>query len=231
MKENITRRNFLATASVAALATSLVHGADEAPKSKNIKILGVSCSPRKGMTTATAVQAALNAAAKVNPRIQTELIDLGGMNIMGWTGGSKPTDASETKDDFERIRPLLKDFDGIIIGSPSFYRSLSSLAKAFLERCSVFQAPKLAWSDRPAGVLAVGGYRNGGQELVIQQIQTALLCFDMMIVGGKPRAHQGATLWNSSDDDITKDTFGMDTAAKLGARVAEAALRLATKAA
>jgi hypothetical protein len=51
----------------------------------------------------------------------------------------------------------------------------------------------------------------------------------MMIVGGKPGAHQGATLWNAYKDDITKDEFGMDTARKLGVRVAEAALRLASK--
>ena len=47
-----------------------------------------------------------------------------------------------------------------------------------------------------------------------------------MVVGGKPGAHQGATLWNTYNDDITKDEFGMDTARKLGIRVAEAAIRL-----
>jgi hypothetical protein len=51
----------------------------------------------------------------------------------------------------------------------------------------------------------------------------------MMIVGGKPGAHQGATLWNAYKDDITKDEFGMDTAKKLGIRVAEAALRLSPR--
>jgi len=51
-----------------------------------------------------------------------------------------------------------------------------------------------------------------------------MLCHEVMVVGGKPRAHQGATLWNAYQDDITKDKFGVDTAIKLGARVAEAAL-------
>jgi len=70
-------------------------------------------------------------------------------------------------------------------------------------------------------------YRNGGQELVIEQIQAAMLCHAVVVVGGKPRAHQGATLWNVYNDDITKDEFGMATAKQLGIRVAEAALRLA----
>ena len=64
------------------------------------------------------------------------------------------------------------------------------------------------------------------QELVIDQIQTTMLCHEVLIVGGKPSAHQGATLWNAYKDDIMKDEFGIDSAKKLGVRVAEAALKL-----
>jgi multimeric flavodoxin WrbA len=106
---------------------------------------------------------------------------------------------------------------------------MSALCKAFLERCAVLRKPRLLLADTAAGVLAVGAYRNGGQELVIEQIQSVLLCHEMMIVGGKPGAHQGATLWNAYNDDILKDEFGMDTARKLGIRVAEAALCIASK--
>ena len=62
MKQNVSRRNFLATAGVAALATGLAQGAEEAPKGKAVKVIGVACSPRKDMSTAKAVQAALDAA-------------------------------------------------------------------------------------------------------------------------------------------------------------------------
>ena len=57
----------------------------------------------------------------------------------------------------------------------------------------------------------------------------ALLCHEMMIVGGKPRAHQGATLWNAYKDDIMKDEFGIESAKRLGVRVAEAALHMSAK--
>ncbi|MGD8501576.1 MAG: flavodoxin family protein, partial [Phycisphaerales bacterium] len=183
-------------------------------------------------TTSTAVKAALDAAKGVDPKVQVELIDLGGLHISGWAGGAKPTNPNIPKDDFDLIvLPKLREPlpDGLIIGSPSYFRSMSALCKAFLERCVVLRKPKLLLADKAAGVLAVGAFRNGGQELVIEQIQSALLCHEMMIVGGKPGAHQGATLWNFADDDITKDEFGMDTARKLGIRVAEAALRLAPK--
>jgi multimeric flavodoxin WrbA len=223
------RRKFLATTVTAGTALSMASTTATAQGNKPIRIVGIACSSRAGKTTATAVKIALEAAKDVDDRIQTELLDLGGLAISGWVGGSKPSEAKLPDDDFDLILPKLKDPvpDGLIIGSPVYFRSMSAVCKAFLERLAVLRKPTLLLADKPVGVLAVGAYRNGGQELVIEQIQTAMLCHEAMPVGGKPRAHQGATLWNAYNDDIAKDEFGIDTAQKLGIRVAEAALKLA----
>jgi len=220
MKQNATRRNFLAAAGVAALATGLAHGAEEAPKGKAVKIIGISCSPRKGMTTAKAVQAALDAAKGVDPRIEVELIDLGGLSIAGYS--PKPP-----QDDFTAILPKLQDpaLGGLIIGSPSYFRGLSALCKAFIERCAPLREPKMLLADKPVGVVAVGAFRNGGQELVIEQVQTAMLCFGMIPVGGRPPAFQGGTVL-STKDEISGDELGLGTARNTGLRVAEVALKL-----
>ena len=220
----MNRRKFIANTLAAGTAVSISSTTTKAGDSKSVKILGISCSPRKGKTTATAVKAALDAAKKVDSSIEVELIDLGGQTI-----GTQPPGNAKTTDDFDRFLPKLRDpsVGGWIIGSPVYFRSMSALCKAFLDRCAVLRKPRLLLADTAAGALAVGAYRNGGQELVIDQIHNILLCHEMMIVGGKPGAHQGATLWNAYKDDITKDEFGMDTARKLGIRVAEAALRLA----
>ena len=77
--------------------------------------------------------------------------------------------------------------------------------------------------NKVAGVVAVGGTRNGGQELTVQSIEAALMCQDMVVVGtGKPAGRAGATLWNV-EESIDADTFGKDTARSLGQRVAEVA--------
>ena len=221
MKQNVNRRNFLATAGVAAVAASAtsVVGA-EAGGGKTVKILGVACSPRKGMTTAKAVQSALDAARAVDPRIQTELIDLGGLNIAGYS--PKPPE-----DDMKDILPKLQDeaLGGLIIGSPSYFRSLSGLAKCFLERLAPLREPKMVLADKPFGVVAVGAFRNGGQELTIEQIQAILLCYGMVAVGGHAPAFQGATVL-STKDDISADELGLKTAAQLGKHVGEAAIKL-----
>jgi multimeric flavodoxin WrbA len=221
MKPNVTRRNFLATAGGAALAaTTTTLLAAEPGGAKPLKILGVSCSPRKGMTTAKAVQAALDAAKAVDPRIQTELIDLGELNIAGYS--PKPP-----QDDFTGILPKLQDpaLAGLIIGSPSYFRGISALCKAFIERCAPLREPTMVLADKPVGVVAVGQFRNGGQELVIEQIQAAMLCFGMVPVGGHAPAFQGATLL-SAKDSIAQDDLGLKTAAQLGKHVGEAAIKL-----
>ncbi|MHC4664379.1 MAG: flavodoxin family protein [Planctomycetota bacterium] len=231
MQRKLTRRNVLGAAGTLALAGSpalaAAQEANKGQKAKSLTILGISCSPRKGMTTATAMKAALDAGKEVDSRIKVELIDLGGLEI----SGSNPTGGKQGSDDFDSILPKLRDPDlgGLIIGSPVYFRCMSALCKVFLERCAVLRKPELLLADKPVGALAVGAFRNGGQELVIEQIQAALLCHEVMIVGGKPGAHQGATLWNFANDDITKDEFGIDTARKLGVRVAEAATHLAVK--
>jgi multimeric flavodoxin WrbA len=218
----VTRRNFIATAGAAALAaTSTAAVAAEAGSSKRLKILGISCSPRKGMTTSKAVQAALDAAKAVDPRIETELIDLGGLNIAPWS-------STPPVDDMKEILPKLQDpaLGGLIVGSPSYFRSLSGLAKCFLERLAPLREPKMVLAEKPFGVVAVGAFRNGGQELTIEQIQAILLCYGMIPVGGHAPAFQGATLL-SANDSIAQDDLGLKTAAQLGKHVGEVALKMA----
>ena len=224
MKKQVTRRNFLAAAGTAALAATATSAlAAEAAGGKPLKILGVSCSPRKGMTTAKSVQAALDAAKAADARIQVELIDLGGLSIAGWS-------LAIPKDDFDALLPKLRDpqLGGLIIGSPSYFRSLSSLCKAFIERCMPLREGAMLLANKPVGALATGGNRNGGQELVIQQILTAMLSYGMVPVGGNSPAMLGGTLWNAQDS-VAQDETGLKSAALLGAHVGEMALRLAPR--
>jgi multimeric flavodoxin WrbA len=221
MNTTLNRRHFIAAAGVAAVAASASSVKAAEAGAAPLKIIGVACSPRKGMTTAKAVQAALEAARAVDARIQTELLDLGGLNIHGHS----PTPIN---DDFNPLMAKFTDpaFGGLIIGSPSYFRTMSALCKAFIERCYALRDPKNVFANKPVGVVAVAGNRNGGQELIIQQIQAAMISFNMFIVGGNSPAFLGGTLV-ASKDDISTDEVGLDSARKTGARVAQVVLRLA----
>lgn len=225
--DELTRRRFLGAAGAAAVvgaATGLA-GAQTAPAADGpVRILAVSCSPRKGKTTAAGLTVCLEEAARIGPRIQTELIELAGRNIPVFDPA-----ATEPPAGFREVADKLADpaVGGILVGTPVYFSGMTSLCKAFLDHCMLFRMGGFALRSRVAGVLAVGGVRNGGQELAIESVQAALLCQEMIVVGdGRPTAHTGATLLNTGDS-IAGDEFGLATARNLGRHVAEVALRLA----
>ncbi|MBP7746028.1 MAG: flavodoxin family protein [Phycisphaerae bacterium] len=228
MTEDVSRRGFLKTAGIAVAAGAITGTAaqtQEPPATgRKIRIIGLACSPRKGKTTAAAVQVALEAAAGVSPDIRTELIELAGMNIPVFDP------VNPNKGDFAALEPKLADaaVAGLIIGTPVYFSGMSSLCKAFIDQCMVFRKNNFALKNKVAGVVAVGGVRNGGQELALESVQAALMCQEMIVVGdGSPTAHTGATVLNDGQDDISGDEFGLNTVRNLGRRVAEVAVRMA----
>ena len=245
--KDITRRNFVKSSMVAPAvllrkseaagaafaagtggSTASSRNSSQKRKAKQIRIIGICCSPRKAKTTAASLRVCLEAAKEVHPSIEVELIELAGMKIDGSLAAGLPLEPGQ-RDDFPKLVPKLSDpaVAGIIVGTPVYFSSMTSLCKAFLDRCITFWENNMALSGKVAGVLAVGGSRNGGQEITIQSVQAALLCQEMIIVGsGRPAPRIGATVWNSGKGDVTEDEFGMATTRKLGRRVAEVALQL-----
>ena len=227
---DVTRRDFVAGSAAAIAAAAGPAGASDATASSDkVKIIAISCSPRKGKSTATALQVCLDAAKAVSPKIETELIELAGLRINGNVAAGVPLEPGE-RDDFPALVPKLKDprVRGVIIGTPVYFGNMSSLCKAFLERCIVLYQPDYAWSNKVAGVVAVGGTRNGGQEATIQSVQMSLFCQEMVVVGNThPSSRLGGIVWSGIEGGALKDEFGMTTTKALGRHVATVALQMA----
>jgi len=197
-----------------------------------MKILGIACSPRKGQSTYKALNVCLASAKTVDNSIDTELIELAGLDIRPCVTCGKCKDElnCSIEDDFPRLISRLADKDvaGMIIGTPVYFGSMTAQCKAFLDRCVMFRRNDWIFRNRVAGALAVGGVRNGGQELTIQGVQAACMCQDMICVSdGRDTAHFGAALWSGGPDGVENDSIGIETAQNLGKRVAELACRLA----
>lgn len=224
------RRGFLTTglgtgAAVIGAGVSTAAGQSR----EKVKIIGISCSPRKGKTTFKALEVCLNAAREVSTGIETKLIELAGLDIrpcnacMECKKGLK----CSIEDDFTDLIPVLADKNvaGMIIGTPVYFGTMTAQCKAFLDRCGMFRFNNWIFRNRIGGALAVGSMRNGGQEITLQEVRTVLLCHDMICVSeGKDTAHFGATLVSGGEGGIEADTFGLKTAGNLGRRVAELAL-------
>ncbi|OGP91308.1 MAG: flavodoxin [Deltaproteobacteria bacterium RBG_16_47_11] len=196
-----------------------------------MKIVGIACSPRKGKSTQYALATCLQAAREAVPQTETMLIELSDMKMNGCVACGKCMKVLECgqEDDFIKMIPILSapDLAGLVIATPVYFGSMTSLGKAFLDRCVMFRRNGFLLRNKVGGVIAVGGVRNGGQELTIQAIQAAMLVQDMLVVGeGGPTSHYGATLWSGHPEGIEQDTFGLETARNLGKRVAEVAARM-----
>ena len=235
MSKPIARRSALGAGGAALAAGVLTAGATAAADAtaadaspKKIKILAICGSPRKGKTTSAGLRIALESAKAVAPdRIDVELIELGGRRIDGSVAAGIAPEPGQ-RDDFPPLLPKITaaDVAGIIVGSPVYFGDMSSLLKAFFERCSSLRS-SFGWSNKVGGVLAVASARNGGQEQTIRSIQMVMFGQEMILVGdGRPTAPSGATLWTNGKDDISGDAPGVATAKNLGRRVAEVALRV-----
>ncbi len=224
----MNRREFLTTSLATGTTTSATSMAAVAQGRTAVKIVGISCSPRKGKTTAAALSICLEAAQAVDPGVTTELIELAGRNISVYD----PANPKAAQGGFADLIPVLSDpnVGGIIVGTPIYMGNMTSLCKAFLDHCIVFRQQKFALSGKVGGVVAVGAGRNGGLELALRSVQASLLCQEMIVVGdGQPTSHFGAALLNDGKDSIASDTSGIATAKNLGRHVAQVALKLARR--
>jgi multimeric flavodoxin WrbA len=196
-----------------------------------MKIVGISCSPRKGKSTKYALEVCLQAVKEMVPDIETLLIELAETKMNGCVACGKCVKVLECsqEDDFPKMIPVLSDPElaGLVVATPVYFGSMTSQCKAFLDRCVMFRRNGFLLRNKVGGVIAIGGVRNGGQELTIQTVQAAMLVQDMVVVSeGRPTSHYGATLWSGHPDGIEKDAFGLETARNLGKRVAEVAARM-----
>lgn len=196
-----------------------------------MKIIGICCSPRKEKTTHYALGRSLEAIREAFPPVETVLMDLAGKDIrpcIACGACMKQLQCSQG-DDYNALLPVLSDPEvgGMIVATPVYLGSMSSLCKAFLDRCVLFRRNGFLFHNRVGGVIAVGGVRNGGQTATIQHVHAVMLVQDMVIVGdGKPGAHFGGTLWSGLPEGVEKDAVGLATVQSLGKRVAELALRI-----
>ena len=180
-------------------------------------------SPRTDGNTAFLVETALKSAEEAGA--ETEIINLGSATIEPCIACDicKATGECAIYDDMGEIMEKLMDADGMIIGSPVYFGSVTSQLKMFIDRSRPLRG-SFKLKNKIGGALAVGASRNGGQESTIATIHDFLLIHDAVIVGdGAPMAHYGGTGVGGPKGSTEQDEVGMATSKNLGKRVAELA--------
>lgn len=103
--------------------------------------------------------------------------------------------------------------DGIIIGTPCYQGMLSGQLKAMMDRCRALVAKDPHVFRGKAGMgLAVGGDRNGGQEIALMLINSFYVINEMLPVsGGAFGANLGGCLWSRDKgaEGVAEDDEGL----------------------
>jgi multimeric flavodoxin WrbA len=157
-----------------------------------VKILGVSGSPRKKISnTAKMVRWTLEGAAALEG-VETEFVDLAELRIEHCNGcrscrRKKVPYCPPFDDDMNSLYPKLMEADGVILGSPVYFASVTSLTKAFMDRTTCLGGSvgfKLKY--KVGAGITVGGTRHGGQEYTLMQLHNYFLMMGAVVVTGIP---------------------------------------------
>lgn len=129
-----------------------------------MRLLAINGSRRKNGNTNCLIQSLLAPADKGGA--QTEMIFLGDYNIGACTGceGCRSSWECVIKDDFAQVVKKIDEADGIILASPTYWYSVTSDMKRFIDRCySLIQFPvnRKEW---------IGKYQGTGKVCVTSAI-------------------------------------------------------------
>ncbi|MDD5112212.1 MAG: flavodoxin family protein [Candidatus Altiarchaeota archaeon] len=190
-----------------------------------MKVLGLSGSHRHG-NTEQMVKAALDVLKEKG--FEVEYVSLADLDIKYCTdcGACKNAFTCSQKDDVMALLARMREADAIIAGSPTYFAGVSGRLKSFFDRTLPLRRQGMMLKDKVGAALAVGGSRNGGQELVVSQIHSWMLLHEMMVVGDRKTAHFGGICVGRSLGDALKDEVGMETVKNTALKVAEALGRL-----
>ena len=119
-----------------------------------MKLLAINGSRRKNGNTSCLIQSLLAPADKSG--VQTEILFLGDYDIGACTGceGCASSWDCVINDDFAQIVKKIDEADGVILASPTYWYSVTSDMKRFIDRCySLIQFPvsRKAWIGKYQG--------------------------------------------------------------------------------
>jgi multimeric flavodoxin WrbA len=185
-----------------------------------MKALGIVGSPRQGGNTELLTAHCLKAI--VEEGLATELVGLAGLKISGCNacGYCYKNEGCSIKDDMQPIYEKMVAADALIISTPVYYGSATSLVKGLLERAAFSAMRKRPFTGKVGGPLVVA--RRAGQNFTFAEL---LFWFHINGI-----INPGSTYWNIAfgreKDEVVKDEEGMKTAWNFGKNVAKVVKKL-----
>lgn len=178
-----------------------------------LRILGIVCSPRRGGNTEILVRNALESAERQGAKV--EVWSYVGKEVKPCDGcrGCFKTGKCHIQDDMQELYPKMIEADGIILGSPVYFWSVSAQAKLVIDRTYALRRPTNRLTGKIGGAIAVADRR--GQVSALTVINSFFLGQGMIPVG------IGVDGRGTDVGEVNDDKYALTEAAELGARMME----------
>jgi len=122
-----------------------------------MKILALSCSPRKQGNTVTLLSEALRGAQDEGAKVELYSVVGKAIESCDGCGGCWETGECHIKDDMQELYKKLLAADGIIFGTPVYFYSMTAQAKAIIDRTIALGRPGKSLANKVGGIVAVAG--------------------------------------------------------------------------
>jgi len=182
-----------------------------------MKVVAFNGSPRKEGNTFLSIRTVFEEIEKEG--IETELVQLGSSNIKGCRACFKCFENKDLrcvqKDDLNGFIEKMREADGIIIGSPTYFSNVSTEVKALIDRAGLVARANDHLLKRKVGAAVVVARRAGATH-VYSSINFFFGISNMII--------PGSSYWNlgygRNPGEVMKDEEGMATFRELGRNIA-----------
>jgi multimeric flavodoxin WrbA len=183
-----------------------------------MKVVAFNGSPRKGGNTEFMLKTALKELEAEG--IETELIQVGGQILRGCTACCWCRDSGEKRcvidnDPLNGYISKMREADGILLGSPTYFADLTSEMKALIDRCGYVLRPGMELRRKVGAGMVTA--RRGGSIHTFDSLNHFFLINEMLVVG--------SCYWNDGYGGPVgaveaNDAEGIKTAQTLGRNMA-----------
>jgi multimeric flavodoxin WrbA len=189
-----------------------------------MKVIAFNGSPRKNGNTNRALEVVLEELAAEG--FETELVQMGSEEVApcqacGECGRKKDRRCKREEDKVNEWIERMAEADGIIIGSPVYFGSMSAQTKAFIDRVGYVSRANGDLFKRKVGA-SVAVNRRAGALAAFQEMNNFFLIGQMIVIG--------SSYWNVATalrrGDIENDDEGITTMRDLGRNMAWVLKRL-----
>ncbi len=183
-----------------------------------MKVIAFNGSPKKKGNTYHALKLVLDEIEKEG--IETEIIDVGAMNVKACLGcGACAKAKNETcvaiKDELNDVIQKVKNADGLLLGSPVYYAAVSGNIKSFLDRFFMVCGVNNSMLRHKVGASIVAVRRSGGLPAFNELNQ--YINYSEMIM---PTSNYWNVIHGHTPSEVLKDAEGVQIMQVLGKNMA-----------